>query len=185
MRKLKPDEILTRRREPGDPADHPVMAILENVRSLYNVGSMFRTADAAGIRQLYLAGYTGTPEHRGVGKTALGAEKTVPWRQFASGAEAVESARSEGFNVAVLEITDHPRDVQGLAMADFPLCLVVGNEVSGVSGAIVDIADFALEIPQFGSKHSLNAAVAFGVAVYDLVRRYRTLTAEAHSNNHP
>lgn len=155
------------------------MAILENVRSLYNVGSMFRTADAAGLRQLYLAGFTATPDHRGMHKTALGAQNTVPWTHFNASLDAVQNARSQGYRVAALEITDQPTEVETLLPGDFPLCLVVGNELSGISDALVQSADFAIEIPQFGRKHSLNAAVAFGVAVYSIVQHYLNIPAAA------
>lgn len=155
------------------------MAILEDVRSLYNVGSIFRTADAAGLEQVFLTGITGTPEHRGIRKTALGAEQTVSWTHFKSSQEAIDSARAQGFQIAVLEITDNPRRLETLTLEDFPLCLVVGNEVSGVSDQAVAEADFAIEIPQFGHKHSLNAAVAFGVAIFGVIGAYRGLRFES------
>jgi tRNA G18 (ribose-2'-O)-methylase SpoU len=179
MRKLKPDEILARRHEGNGPLAHPLATILEDVRSLYNVGSIFRTADAAGFREVLLAGITGTPENRGLRKTALGAELTMPWRHFASAASAIEAAEADGYRVAVLEITDGPRALETLSLDDFPLCLVVGNEVRGVSQHAVALADFAIEVPQFGHKHSINAAVAFGIAAFDLVRLYRRLCEEA------
>jgi tRNA G18 (ribose-2'-O)-methylase SpoU len=161
------------------------MAILENVRSLYNVGSIFRTADAAGLRNLSLAGITGTPDNHGLRKTALGAEETVSWSYFDTGELALKSARQEGYRIAVLEITDRPKSVESLTLADFPLCLVVGNEVSGVSDETVAEADFAIEIPQFGHKHSLNAAVAFGVAIFDVVGRWCQLEADTGDSPHP
>ncbi|MDX1740973.1 MAG: TrmH family RNA methyltransferase, partial [Rhodothermales bacterium] len=184
MRKLRPDEIQDRRRATRFRT-HPVMAVLENVRSLHNVGSMFRTADAAGLADLALVGITATPEHHGLRKTALGAEETVPWTYFETPARALESAREGGYRIAVLEITDRPRPVEVLSASDFPLCLVVGNEVSGVSEEAVSAADFAIEIPQYGHKHSLNAAVAFGVAIFDLIGRWNELAVDADATHRP
>jgi tRNA G18 (ribose-2'-O)-methylase SpoU len=145
------------------------------VRSIYNVGSIFRTSDAALVEHLYLTGYTGTPEHRGLRKTALGAEKTVPWSHYADPADALAKLRSAGHTIAALEITNNPMLPSAVPARAFPLALVVGNEVDGVRSPLVQQADLALELPQFGVKHSLNVAVAYGIAVYDLVRRYRTV----------
>ena len=156
-------------------AAHPVAALLDNIRSLYNVGSIFRTSDAARIEKLYLTGITGTPSNRKLHKTALGAQDAVPWAYEKNVLPLARRLRSEGYRLAVLEITDSPTDIRSLEADAFPLCLAVGNEVTGISDGLVEMADFALEIPQFGMKHSLNVAVAFGIAVFDLVRRYRAL----------
>ncbi len=173
MRKLRPDEIDAQRTENGGP--HPIAVLLENVRSIYNVGSIFRTADAAGVREMILAGITGTPENRSMHKTALGAQDTVPWRYVNEARPALAEMKQKGYRVAVLEITDSPTRPSALTPDDFPLCLVVGNEVKGVSADTLGLADLAIELPQYGSKQSLNAAVAFGIAIYDIVRRYRVL----------
>ena len=154
---------------------HPVTAILDNVRSAHNVGAMFRTADAAALERLVLAGFTPSPDHAGVHKTALGAEETVPWSVAPDAVEAVRTLRVGGYTVAVLEHTTRPTPIATLTLGHFPLALVVGNEVTGVSDAVVSETDLALELPQFGAKHSLNVSVAFGVAVYDLVRHYRRI----------
>ncbi len=178
MRKLKHHQIP--RPDPEALAAlprHPVSVLVDNVRSIYNVGSMFRTSDAARIEHLYLTGITGTPEHRKLHKTALGAQDTVPWSHHEDPHPVLQRLRAEGCTVAVLEITDAPTRTQEVSDDDFPLCLVVGNELHGVSDAIVEEADLALEIDQFGSKQSLNVSVAYGIAVFDLVRRYRKLTA--------
>lgn len=158
---------------------HPVTAILDNVRSAHNVGAMFRSADAAALEALVLCGYTPTPDHAGVHKTALGAEETVPWSQVPDPSEALQVLRARGYTIAVLEHTTRPTPLDALTAAHFPMALVVGNEVTGVSDAVVASADLALEVPQFGAKHSLNVSVAFGVAVYDLVRHYRQITGAA------
>lgn len=174
MRKLKHEEIPR-----PDPAEvtllpkHPISVIVDNVRSLHNVGSIFRTSDAARIEQLYLTGITGTPEHRALHKTALGAQDIVPWSHHADAADVLRRLRSRGYTLAVLEITDTPTATDAVAASHFPLALVVGNEVTGVDDALVEMADLALEIPQYGAKQSLNVAVAYGIAVFDLLRGYR------------
>jgi tRNA G18 (ribose-2'-O)-methylase SpoU len=157
---------------------HPIVAVLDNIRSIYNVGAIFRTADAARIDHLYLTGITGTPEHRQLHKTALGAEATVPWTYVRDPVSLVESLRQQGYCIAVLELTDTPTYTHQVPEEAFPLALVVGHELYGVQPALIERADLALEIPQFGSKQSLNVAVAFGIAVFDLVRQYRRLQGD-------
>ena len=174
MRKLKHDEIPR-----PDPSEverlprHPISVVVDSVRSVYNVGSIFRTSDAARIERLYLTGITATPEHRGVHKTALGAQDFVPWEHSKDPASLLQHFREAGYTLAVLEITDAPTPSDALRPDHFPLCLVVGNELHGVSDALVELADLALEIPQYGAKQSLNVSVAYGIAVFDLVRSYR------------
>jgi tRNA G18 (ribose-2'-O)-methylase SpoU len=152
---------------------HPVVGVLEDVRSLYNVGSIFRTADAARLERLVLCGITGTPEHKGIHKTALGAHEVVPWRYAKSSEEALSQLKREGYHVAALELTDAPTPVSGLQAQHFPLALVVGHEVHGVTDEALALCDFAIEVPQYGVKQSLNVSVAFGVAAYALVGRAR------------
>lgn len=176
MRKLRHEEIpRPAPEEIGALPKHPLVVVVDNVRSLFNVGSIFRTSDAARIEKLYLTGISGTPENRGLHKTALGAQDTVAWEYARDPAAVVEQLRGDGFTIAVLEITDTPTRTDAVAEEDFPLCLVVGNEVSGVRDALVAHADLALEIPQYGAKQSLNVAVAYGIAIFDLVRAYRRL----------
>lgn len=150
----------------------PVYAILENVRSLYNVGSMFRTADALHVAGLYLCGYTGFPPRREITKTALGAEHTVPWEKHADAVELARNLQAKGMQVMVLEQTDDAVDFWE-APVRFPVCFVVGNEVTGVSEELVALADLCLELPMAGIKQSLNVATAFGVVGYELARRWR------------
>ena len=174
MRKLRHEEIP--RPSPAAVSalpKHPITVVLDNVRSLYNVGSIFRTSDAALIERLYLTGITGTPEHRGLHKTALGAQDTVAWAYEKDPVEVLRRLRHDGYTLAALEITDMPTHTTEVLPDHFPLCLVVGNEISGVRDELVAMADLALEIPQYGAKQSLNVAVAYGVAVFDLVQRYR------------
>ncbi len=154
---------------------HPVAAVLADVRSIHNVGAMFRTADATRLSHLYLTGFTGTPDHRQLHKTALGAQETVPWSHHADAAALLKRLRAEGYTLAAVEITDASTPVEALGAAHFPLAFIVGNEVDGVPDGLLALADVALELPQYGAKQSLNVSVAFGVVAYDLVRRYHAL----------
>ncbi len=177
VRKLRASEIGAQRQTPESLAGTirlPVVAVLDNIRSLYNVGSMFRTADGALLEALYLTGYTPRPPRKEIDKTALGATHSVPWHYFADPLAAIASARERGAKVCVLEQTTSSRVYHTVGREEFPICLVVGNELTGVSEGILAAADFAIEIPMFGIKHSLNAAVAFGVAVFELSRIWRS-----------
>lgn len=179
MRKLKHEEIpRLSTDEVARAPRHPVVVVVDSVRSIYNVGSIFRTSDAVHLRHLYLTGITGTPDHRGVHKTALGAQDTVPWSHHQDAAVLVTRLRAQGYTIAALEITDTPTLSGDILPEHYPLCLIVGNEVSGVSEALLALSDLALELPQYGAKQSLNVAVAYGIAVYDLVRNFRTMHRE-------
>ncbi len=161
---------------------HPVSALLEDIRSIHNVGSMFRTADATALERLYLTGITATPNNRAIRKTALGAEKTVPWLAHGHPTDLIIDLKARHYTIAALEITDSPTTISDLTGDHYPLLLVVGNEVHGVSDEVLELCDIALEIPQFGTKQSLNASVAFGVATYGIIGRYRALTGRPISN---
>lgn len=147
----------------------PVAVVLENIRSLWNVGSIFRTADAAGAGELWLCGITGRPPREEISKTALGAEEVVPWREAASALEAVRRLRENGRFVVALERA--PGSVP-LAGADirFPCALLLGSEVAGLSAEAIAAADIVCHLPMHGVKSSLNVAVAAGVALYELRR---------------
>ena len=152
----------------------PVVVVLDNVRSLHNVGSVFRTADAFRLAGLCLCGITACPPSAEIHKTALGAEDSVEWRYFADTLEAVAWLRAEGYTVLAVE------QVEGSSMLDRlrldpagRYALVVGNEVKGVRQDVVDAADGAVEIPQFGTKHSLNVSVSAGVVVWEFFRQLR------------
>lgn len=176
MRKLKREEMARPSTAQLEALPkHPVTAVLEDIRSLYNVGSMFRTADAARIEELVLTGITGTPEHRKLRKSSLGAEETVAWRHEERALPALRRLRAGGYTLAALEISSDPFSFAEVSLEHFPLCLLIGNELEGVSEEAMGVADLALEIPQFGRKQSLNVAVAFGIAVFELVQRYRRL----------
>ncbi len=177
MRKLTPAEITGRRAPPGGLAEAPrapLFGLLDNIRSLYNVGSMFRTSDGARISGLFLCGYTPTPPRKEIDKTALGATSTVPWEFLSTPSQAIARARSLGLRICILEQTSESIPYYQIRKADFPLCLVVGNELTGVSPEFLESADLSIDIPMYGTKHSLNAAVAYGIALFDLLRVWKT-----------
>ncbi len=151
----------------------PVAALLENIRSLWNVGSIFRTAEGLGFDRLALCGITGAPPRREIAKTALGAEKIIPWRRHATVGEAVASIRRDWPDVEVVAIESCE---QSCAMETFsprgPCCMMVGNEVSGLSAEALALADVTLALPMRGVKRSFNVAVAFGMAAYQLTKAW-------------
>ncbi len=152
--------------------DRRLVAVLDNIRSLYNVGSMFRTADALGIERLYLCGMTGTPAdsltQARISKTSLGAEDTVPWTHAATAAEAVAQLKADGFEVIALEQTPAATPLPGFRPTSDTLAFVVGHELYGVHATALVAADHHVTIPMLGSKESLNVAVAFGIAAAQL-----------------
>ena len=156
---------------------HPLVVVAHDLRSAYNVGAVFRTADSAGLAGVVLTGFTPTPEHRGVLKTALGAQDAVPWRHTESVHDALAALRAQGYTVAALERTAGAVAPSEVPAAAFPLALVLGNEVSGVPPDVLEAADLVVGLPQYGVKASLNVSVAFGVAAYGLVERVRSLVA--------
>ncbi|MEM7036210.1 MAG: RNA methyltransferase [Bacteroidota bacterium] len=171
MRKLKLDEL--NRIHPNAYAEapkHPVVVILDNIRSKNNVGAIFRTCDAFRVEGMLLCGYTPTPPHRDIAKTALGAETTVEWRQESDAVAAVQRLKAEGYRIACLEQAEGSTSLPDFApTGQDKIALVLGNEVEGVQQAVIDIADLCLEIPQFGTKHSFNVSVAAGIALYGCV----------------
>jgi 23S rRNA (guanosine2251-2'-O)-methyltransferase len=142
----------------------PVCLLLDNIRSLHNVGSAFRTADAFRLEKVYLAGITGTPPHREINKTALGATDSVAWEYFTTPAEVIKELRTRNYRIIVVEQTTESQPLQLFQpLAKVPYCLVFGNEIDGVSDEILSYADGAIEIPQSGTKHSLNVSVCIGI----------------------
>ena len=179
LRKLSHEELLARSVPPGEAHTRertPVSGMLDNIRSLYNVGSMFRTSDGAFIRTLYLCGYTPAPPRSEISKTSLGATESVPWSHHRDPLQAVAEARGQGMTICVLEHTTNSVPVFTLTKDVFPVCLVVGNDLTGVSREVIDKADIAVEIPMYGVKQSLNAAVAYGVALFELMRILKSPT---------
>ncbi len=146
----------------------PVVLVLDNVRSLHNVGAVFRTADAFALEKIYLCGVTGRPPHREITKTALGSTESVAWEYAPTTLEAARALQEQGYQlVAVEQTTTSVQLPQFRPAPGRPLALVLGNEVFGVDDAVLALCDVAVEIPQFGTKHSLNVGVAAGVVLWD------------------
>jgi tRNA G18 (ribose-2'-O)-methylase SpoU len=148
----------------------PVYVLLNSIRSSYNVGSIFRTSDGAMIEKLFLCGYTPYPPKKEVLKTALGSQDSVKWEYVKDPREVILSLKQLGIKICALELTSTSKPYYQIKANDLPICLIIGNEISGVSHELLDICDFSIEIPQYGIKQSLNVAVAYGIAVFDLRR---------------
>jgi tRNA G18 (ribose-2'-O)-methylase SpoU len=178
MKKLSHSEILRERLTPDEALDterHPVYVLLSNIRSMYNVGSIFRTCDSALVAELILCGFTPKPPRDEIAKTALGAVDSVPWKYFEKEEEAIKYLKDKGVKVIALEITDKKRTYTSLTSDEFPLCIVLGNELTGLDDRVLQLCDEAVEIPMYGVKHSLNVSVAAGIAVFEAVRIYNNL----------
>lgn len=147
--------------------DKQLFLIIDNVRSVLNVGSFFRTADAAGVTQIIICGYTPTPDKHDMSKTALGAEMAIPWRYYAHTWRAIEDLKKAGFEIIALEQSPNSIDYREIN-PKFPVALIVGNEVSGISPKILSRCDKIMELPMSGDKESLNVSVATGIALYKL-----------------
>lgn len=152
----------------------PVAVLLDNVRSMYNVGAFFRTADAAGVQKLHLCGITAHPPHPGIRKTALGADERVAWEHSPEPLPVLERLRESGYEIAAAETSLHAVDLFDWTPA-FPVCLVFGHEVDGIRPEVLAACDTHVRIPMLGIKHSLNVATAGGVVVYELLRKYRRM----------
>jgi len=150
----------------------PISILVENVRSVHNVGSIFRSADGFGADKIYLTGYTAYPPREDLHKTALGAEAVVPWEQFEDPLKAAKVIKAAGITLVLLEQTTSSIDIYEITIDQYPLCFIVGNEVTGVSEALSNEADLHIEIPMRGVKQSLNVSVATGVVGYELARGY-------------
>ena len=151
----------------------PLAVVLDHVRSLYNVGSIFRTADAMRLSEVILCGITATPPNTEIHKTALGAEDTVDWKYFTTTAEAIQYLRTQGYTIIAIE-----QCKDSIKLQDFKphkeekYAIILGTEVKGVHQEIVDMSDTCIEIPQFGTKHSMNVSVTAGMVIWDLVKSY-------------
>lgn len=148
----------------------PVIVVLENIRSAYNVGSIFRTADAFLLQSIYICGYTAFPPHKEIKKTALGADETVAWKHFKNATEAIEVIRAEGYKIYAVEQAENSWKLGSFATEDEKIAVIFGNEVTGVEQDTIALCDGVIEIPQAGMKHSLNVATAAGVVLWELVR---------------
>ena len=177
MHKLSHDEI-SKNRSTLDTLHEvkkiPVYVVLNSIRSSYNVGSIFRTSDGAMIEKLYLCGYTPHPPKKEILKTALGSTESVEWEYVKDPADVVKELKDKGVKICALEQTSESRPHYSVSKPDMPLCLIVGNEISGVPQELIDLCDFSIEIPQYGIKQSLNVAVAYGIAIFELRKIFDT-----------
>ena len=170
MQRLSVDEF-------HEAAKLPLIVVLDDVRSLHNVGSVFRSADAFRVEAVYLCGITATPPHPEIHKTALGGEDSVAWRYFPTATEAIESLHNDGVFVYSIEQVEGSTKLQNLQLdTDKHYAIVLGNEVKGVHQEVVDMSDGCLEIPQFGTKHSLNVSVTAGMVIWEVAKKFLSKT---------
>jgi 23S rRNA (guanosine2251-2'-O)-methyltransferase len=172
MRKLSMDELGRKTvQEFKQAAKNPIIGVLDNIRSMHNVGSVFRTADAFLIEGICLCGYTPHPPHRDIHKTALGSTETVDWIYFPTALEAVQQLQQRGYKAFAIEQAEGSISLEKFhSDPDEKIAVVFGNEVEGVNNDVLKICDGSIEIPQFGMKHSLNISVAAGIIWWELVR---------------
>jgi tRNA G18 (ribose-2'-O)-methylase SpoU len=172
MRKLSMDELNRKSVDEFKRSEKtPVIAVLENIRSAYNVGSVFRTADAFLLEAIYITGYTCIPPHKEIKKTALGAEETVEWKHFTDATEAIVLLKQNGYKVYAVEQAINSISLEKIAFAnDEKVAFIFGNEVTGVEQSTIEQCDGCIEIPQLGMKHSLNIATAAGVVLWEVIR---------------
>lgn len=170
IKKFSFEELQKRQERLKKIQPFPVSVIVDNIRSLHNVGAIFRTADGANVERIYLCGISGTPPRNEIRKTSLGAEQTVPWNYEKDAANVVQKLKKSDYQIVVLEQTSQSVDYKK-AEYKFPLCLVVGHEYDGIQEDLITLSDIAIEIPMFGHKLSLNVSVAFGIAIYEIMNR--------------
>lgn len=172
MRKLSMEELNRKTVEEFRSSEKiPVIVVLENVRSAYNVGSVFRTADAFLLESIYLCGYTAFPPHKEIRKTALGAEDTVEWKHYKQIGDALADLKERGYRIYAVEQTENSLKLNKVDFGkEEKIALIMGNEVTGVEQSTIALSDGSVEIPQMGMKHSLNISVAAGIVLWELVR---------------
>jgi tRNA G18 (ribose-2'-O)-methylase SpoU len=168
MRKLSMEELNRKSDEEFKSTEkQPIIILLDNVRSLHNVGSVFRTSDAFLVEKIILTGITGTPPNRELNKTALGSTESVTWEYFEKPEEAVSELKKEKWKIVSLEQTDHSLLLQQFSPGKEKICYVFGNEVFGISDPVIQLSDLTVEIPQFGTKHSFNISVTAGMVLWN------------------
>ena len=152
----------------------PIIVVLDNIRSLNNIGSVFRTADSFLLEAIYLCGITAQPPHRDIQKTALGATESVTWKYFESTTKAIEDLKQENYKIASIEQTENSVMLNKYTVnKNEKLAIVFGNEVKGVEQEVINNSDVVIEIPQYGTKHSLNISVSAGIVIWELQKQYR------------
>jgi tRNA G18 (ribose-2'-O)-methylase SpoU len=187
MRKLKITEL--NRLSPEDfkkATKMPLIVVLDNVRSLHNVGSIFRTSDAFLVETVYLCGITATPPHAEIHKTALGAENTVDWKYFKNTVDAVNELKGKGYRILAVEQAENSIRLNNYGFENNKQAIIFGNEVKGVDREVMNLCDACIEIPQFGTKHSLNVSVAAGIVLWKGIMNYKSAddcySASRHSS---
>ena len=172
MRKLKITELNRVSKEEFKNIDKlPLVVVLDEVRSLYNVGSVFRSSDAFAVSAVYLCGITAVPPNAEIHKTALGAEDSVDWKYFKRTQDAVNELKADGYEVLAIEQVEHSTMLQNMTLdSQKKYAIILGNEVKGVQQEVVDMCDGCIEIPQFGTKHSLNVSVTAGILIWEFAR---------------
>ena len=175
MRKLKVTELNRLTPEAFKESKKiPLIVVLDHIRSLNNVGSVFRTSDAFRVESIYLCGITACPPHAEIHKTALGAEDSVDWKYFNDTLEAVENLKKQGYIVCSIEQTEGSIMLDKLLLDNTKkYAIVMGNEVKGVQQSVVDSSDMCIEIPQYGTKHSLNVAITTGIVIWDFFNKLK------------
>lgn len=177
MRKLKLDELDRLSIQSFRESEkNPIIVVLDNIRSAHNVGSVFRTCDAMAVDKLILCGITARPPHKEIHKSAIGATESVEWEYHKNVHEVIKSFKSDGHMIIGIEQTTDSKDLMTFEFAvekGRKIVAVFGNEVEGISNELLDLLDHAIEIPQYGTKHSLNVSVCAGIVIYDLVRRLK------------
>ena len=160
----------------------PISILVENVRSVHNVGSIFRSADGFGAEKIYLTGFTAYPPRDDLHKTALGAENSVPWEYYEDTISIAKKIKSEGIKLVLVEQTHSSKSIY-ISNYNFPVCFIVGNEVDGVSEKLSEITDTHIELPMRGVKQSLNVSVATGIVGYELARAYIQIKENSHAGS--
>jgi tRNA G18 (ribose-2'-O)-methylase SpoU len=152
---------------------NPIIVVLDDIRSLNNIGSFFRTADAFNVEKIYLCGITACPPNKEIHKTALGATETIPWEYSKEITTLCENLKSHGYTICAIEQTEQTILLQNIdQLKNEKFALIFGNEVNGVNQEIVDYSDYVIEIPQFGTKHSLNVSVCAGIVLWEFCKKY-------------
>jgi len=149
----------------------PIVVVLDNVRSALNVGSSFRTSDAFRIEKIYLCGITATPPNKEIRKSALGATESVKWEKVEDTESTIKKLKSEGYHICAIEQTENSTMLDNFIPPEKPIAVVFGHEVNGVQQSVVDLCNQSIEIPQIGTKHSLNISVSIGIVIWDLYKK--------------
>jgi tRNA G18 (ribose-2'-O)-methylase SpoU len=175
MRKLKNEELNRLTVDEYKQSEKtPVVVVLDNIRSLNNIGSVFRTADGFLISKIYLCGITATPPHKDIHKTALGATESVDWEYFENTINAIESLKKDNYIIISVEQAEHSIFLQNFKIANNKkYALIFGHEVKGVNQKVIDISDFCIEIPQYGTKHSFNISVSTGMVLWEFFKQLK------------